>query len=228
MSKSEKTNNTNITEEEEVVLLQVDTGDIIKLKQILDETVANTFLSENTLEGHDPRSKNIGLGEDHKLNNIKLILMTVACMFAMIAQFSPMPFPESRPVLGSCCAVYFMLSGVLQLIQTFVDKDCILITKSVESGSASKDILKKNPNLTKYGLRVRSIFPKFSEFYTVRIEFQDMENSSFVKKRWTVGQFFDKEGMFDEYGLQYEVEALYRRFESGKFDTEGDGKAKKD
>ena len=139
-----------------------------------------------------------------------------------------MPFPESRPVLGSCCAVYFMLSGVLQLIQTFVDKDCILITKSVESGSASKDILKKNPNLTKYGLRVRSIFPKFSEFYTVRIEFQDMENSSFVKKRWTVGQFFDKEGMFDEYGLQYEVEALYRRFESGKFDTEGDGKAKKD
>lgn len=226
MSKSEKTKPSNNTEEEELVLLQVDTGDIIKLKQILDETVANTFLSENTLEGHDPRAKNIGLVEDHKLNNIKLILMTVACIFAMIAQFSPLPFPESRPLLGFCCAVYFMLSGVLQLITTFLDKDCILITKPLPETSA--ELSKKNPNLTKYGLRVRAIFPKFSEFYTVRIEFQDMENSPFAQKTWSVGQFFDKEGMFDEYGLQYEVEALYRKFESGKFDTEDGVKAKKD
>ena len=205
------------------MLLQVDTGDIIKLKQILDETVANTFLSENTLEDHDPRAKNIGLAEDHKLNNIKLILMAVACIFAMIAQFSPLPFPESRLVLGFCCAVYFMLSGALQLIQTFVDKDCILITQPVPT---TVDKLKKNPNLAKYGLRVRSIFPKFSEFYTVRIEFQNMDNGPFVNQTWSVGKFFDKEGMFDEYGLQYEVEALYRKFESGKFDTEDDAKAK--
>lgn len=225
MSKSANTKNST-TEEEEVVLLQVDTGDIIKLKQILDETVANTFLSENTLEGHDPRAKNIGLAEDHKLNNIKLILMTIACAFAMIAQFSPLPFPESRPLLGFCCAVYFMLSGILQLITTFLDKDCILITKPLVK--APVDTLKKNPNLTKFGLRIRAIFPKFSEFYTVRIEFQDMENSPFVSKTWSVGQFFDKEGMFDEYGLQYEVEALYRKFESGKFDKEESNKAKKD
>jgi hypothetical protein len=55
-----------------------------------------------------------------------------------------------------------------------------------------------------------------------------MENSPFTQKSWSVGQFFDKEGMFDEYGLQYEVEALYRKFESGKFDTEDSVKAKKD
>jgi signal peptidase complex subunit 2 len=219
MAKSDKTTN---SEEEEVVLLQVDTGDIIKLKQILDETVANTFLEENMLEGHDPNAKNVGLKEDHKLNNIKLILMTVACIFAMIAQFSPLPFPESRPVLGCCCALYFMLSGVLQLITTFLDKDCILITKVVDEGLTAKENLKKNPNLTKYGLRVRTIFPKFSEFYAVRIEYQGMETSPFAKQTWSVGQFFDKEGMFDEYGLMYEVEALYRRFEKGKFDTEDD------
>jgi len=224
MSKSDKT---TISEEEEVILLQVDVGDVIKLKQILDETVANTFLIENTLEGHDPRAKNIGLKEDHKLNNIKLILMFVACVFAMVAQFSPLPFPESRPVLGFCCAVYFMLSGVLQLITTFLDKDCILITKVMEEGFTAKENLKKNPDLGKYGLRVRTIFPKFSEFYTVRIEFQDLENSPFAKGTWSVGQFFDKEGMFDEYGLQYEVESVFRRFESGKFDSE-DEKPKKD
>lgn len=190
MSKSDKTATSSGSIEEEVVLLQVDTGDIMKLKQILDETVANTFLQEDTLEGHDPRAKNIGLLEDHKLNNVKLILMTVACIFAMIAQFSPLPFPESRPVLGFCCAIYFTLSGVLQLITTFLDKDCILITKSLQEGCVAKDNLKKNPNLTKYGLRIRTIFPKFSEFYTVRIEFQDMENSPFSNQTWSVGQFF--------------------------------------
>ncbi len=223
MSKGEKVTE----EEEEVVLLQVDTGDIIKLKQILDETVANTFLEENELEGHDSRAKNVGLKEDHKLSNIKLILMTVACTFAMVAQFSPVPFPECRPILGVCCTVYFALSGVLQLITTFLDKDCILITKAFEENSGA--LVKNNPNLAKYGLRVRTIFPRFSEFYTVRIEFEGLENSPFVSKTWSVGQFFDKEGMFDEYGLQYAVEALYRKFEGAKFDKEGakDGKKEK-
>jgi len=216
MSKGEKV----VEEEEEVVLLQVDTGDIIKLKQILDETVANTFLEENTLEGHDSRAKNIGLHENHRLSNIKLILMAVACAFAMVAQFSPLPFPDCRPILGVCCAVYFTLSGVLQLITTFLDKDCILITKALEGDDAKKPAVKNNPNLAKYGLRVRTIFPRFSEFYTVRIEFEGLENSPFVKDTWSVGEFFDKEGMFDEYGLQYAVEKLYRKFESAKFEKE--------
>eukprot|EP01083_Nonionella_stella_P084499 233932_1 len=223
MSKGEKV----VEEEEEVVLLQVDTGDIIKLKQILDETVANTFLEENTLEGHDSRAKNIGLHENHRLSNIKLILMAVACAFAMVAQFSPLPFPDCRPILGVCCAVYFTLSGVLQLITIFLDKDCILITKALEGDDAKKPAVKNNPNLAKYGLRVRTIFPRFSEFYTVRIEFEGLENSPFVKDTWSVGEFFDKEGMFDEYGLQYAVEKLYRKFESAKFETEKEEKKEK-
>lgn len=215
-------------EEEEMVYLQVDTGDIIKLKQILDETVASTFLEETILEMPSSASdddnnktiipsKNIGLSEDHKWNNIKLILMTTACAFAMVAQFAPLPFPESRTVLGICCAAYFVLSGVLQLITTFFDQDCILITKVMDKAPAKHN----NPDLTKYGLRIRSSLPRFSEFYTVQIEFQGVENSPFVSKTWSVGQFFDVEGMFDEYGLEDEVELLYRRFVSGKFDVEG-------
>jgi signal peptidase complex subunit 2 len=231
MSKSQAS---ETVQEEELVLFQVDTGDIVKLKQILDECVSNTFLKPSHLEAIDPRAKNIGLNEDHKLNNTKLILMATACAFAMVAQFAPVPFPESRPLLGACCAVYFLLSGVLQLIFTFVDKDCILITKPMSDSEASAN-LKKNPNLTKYGLRVRTIFPRFSEFYTVQIEYQNLENSPFVKQTWSVGQFFDKEGMFDEYGLQYEVEATFRRFERGDFDkveedatTNSQKKAKKE
>lgn len=215
-------------EEEEVVYLQVDTGDIIKLKQILDEAVAGALLEETTIEGiqNAMNERCIGLLEDHKWNNIKLILMTLACAFAVVAQFAPLPFPESRPVIGACCAAYFALSGILQLITTFVDRDCILITKIVEKEKIQRGCLEKNPDLLKYGLRVRSSFPRFSEFYTVQIEYQGYEESPFVSKTWSVGQFFDKEGMFDEFGLEYEVEQLYRRFESGKFDKNSNSVSK--
>jgi len=210
-------------EEEEMVYLQVDTGDIIKLKQILDETVASTFLEENVLEGSTDgiRGNSIGLSEDHIWNNIKLAIMTVACAFAMVAQFAPLSFPESRPVLGACCAAYFVLSGALQLITTFLDKDCILITKVMKKDqSTDGGGMKKNPRMLTHGLRIRTSLPRFSEFYTVRIEFQGMEDSPFVKKTSSVGKFFDVEGMFDEYGLENEVEQLYKRFTSGRFDQQ--------
>jgi signal peptidase complex subunit 2 len=207
-------------EETEMVYLQVDTGDIVKLKQILDETVANTFLEDSILDELNGvgRAKSLGFKEDHVLNNLKLILMTVACAFAMVAQFAPLPFPESRFVLGGCCAAYFALSGLLQLITTFLDKDCILITKVLDKKKITSAACSKNPDLSKYGLRIRTNMPRFSEFYTVIIEFQGLENSPSSSKTWSVGKFFDVEGMFDEYGLEDEIEDLYRRFESGKFD----------
>jgi hypothetical protein len=45
----------------------------------------------------------LGYKENHYWDNIKLLLMMVACAFAMVAQFYPMPFPQSRPLLGVCC-----------------------------------------------------------------------------------------------------------------------------
>lgn len=206
-------------EETEMVYLQVDTGDIIKLKQILDETVANTFLEDSVLDelnGSSGTRKSLGFKEDNNLNNLKLFIMTLACAFAMVAQFAPLPFPESRFVLGGCCAAYFALSGVLTLIGVFWDKDCILLTKVLENIPSA--VAAKNPNLKKYGLRVRTNMLRFSEFYTVIIEFEGLEDSPSVSKTWSVGKFFDVEGMFDEYGLELEVEELYKRFEAGQFD----------
>lgn len=192
--------------EDEMELLQVDVGDMVKLKQVLDETVANAVLEK--------------VEEDYRLDNIKLGIMTAACLFAMVAQFSPIPFPSSRPLLGVCCCVYFMLSGLLQLITTFVDKDCILLTKAVEKPPP------KNSNMGKYGLRIRSDLQRFSEFYTVIIEFQGLPDSPSVEQKWSVGKFFDVEGMFDEIGLMMAVESLYKRFEAGNFDK--DQKEKKE
>mmetsp|Transcript_22519 Transcript_22519/g.37247 ORF Transcript_22519/g.37247 Transcript_22519/m.37247 type:complete len:219 (-) Transcript_22519:43-699(-) len=188
-----------IDDEDEMELLQVDVGDQVKLKQILDETVASTMLEQ--------------IKEDYRLDNMKLALMTVACLFACVAQFAPVPFPESRPILGTCCCLYFVLSGVLQLVTTIIDKDCILLTKSSPSS--------KNANLKQYGVRVRTNLPRFSEYYTLILEFQNMPGTPYVEQKWSVGKFFDVEGMFDEVGLMEAVKDVYVKLEAGQYENGG-------
>jgi signal peptidase complex subunit 2 len=217
-------------EEEEMELLQVDVGDMIKVKQILDETVAATVLEQ--------------IDEDYHFDNFKLLLMAIACAFAMVAQFAPLPFPESRIVIGVCCASYFVLSTVLQLITTIIDQDCILLTRPLPKDGKKDDpndidiigrtIFRKSPkdiknkDLFGYGVRVRSQFERFSEWYTVILEFEQKKDTPCVEQKWSVGQFFDTEGMFDEIGLQMEVEKLYRRLEDADYDVKSAAEKKKD
>jgi len=221
---------TDEVEEEEMELLQVDVGDMMKVKQILDETVAATILEQ--------------IDEDYHFDNFKLVIMAVGCIFAMVAQFAPLPFPESRIIIAVCVASYFILSGVLQLITTIIDQDCILVTQHLPKDGKKDDpndidiigrkIFRKAPkaiknkDLFKYGVRVRSQFPRFSEWYTIVLEFEQKKDTPCVEQKWSVGQFFDKEGMFDEIGLQLEVEKLYRRLEDSDYDIKDASDKKKD
>lgn len=216
----EKEEEEEIEVEEEVELLEVDVGDIIKVKQILDETVVGSLMSED-LSAFGEAAQ---LHEDVTHDNVKLLLMALACGFAAVAQFGlAADFPKNRLWLGVCCATYFCLSGILQLIMTFIDKDCIMLTRPLTDPAAIQLVKKGgNKELDKYGIRVRSQFPRFSEFYTVRLEFQGKDPpSEFVEGTWSVGQFFDVDGLFDEEGLMIEIEELYQRFEAGKFDKPG-------
>jgi signal peptidase complex subunit 2 len=200
---------------DELELLQVDLGDMVKLKQVLDESVAAAVLEH--------------LPEDYVWDNTKLTVMFVACCFAMIAQFAPIPFPESRPVLGICGSLYFALSGVLQLIATLVDKDTILWTQPLTDHNRKEGVTYKNKDLEKYGVRVRSSLPRFSEWFTVTLEFhvKDKTPPPAVSQTWSVGQFFDKEGYFDETGLTLEMDKLFARLDEGKYDAT-DKKTKKE
>lgn len=198
-------------EEDELELLQVDLGDMVKIKQVLDETVASAIL-EN-------------IAEDYGWDNFKLGIMALSCVFAMIAQFAPIPFPESRPVLGVCGALYFALSGILQFVTTFIDKDCILWTKPADISASTK-----NKDMHLYGLRIRSNLPRFSEWYEVILEFQKPKQASaspMVKHTWSIGQFFDKEGYFDEIGLSQEIDKLFKRFEAKDYDSAGSDEKKR-
>lgn len=204
--------------DEELELLQVELGDMVKLKQVLDESVAVAVLEH--------------LPEDYNWDNTKLWIMFAACVFAMVAQFAPIPFPESRPVLGICGSLYFALSGVLQLIATFVDGDTILWTQPLTDLNRKEGAVYKNKDLEKYAVRVRSSLPRFSEWFTVTLEFNVTDTTAAsnsksksaatppaVSETWSVGQFFDKEGYFDETGLTLEIDKLFERFDAGKYDA---------
>ena len=95
----------------------IETGDSVKVKQVLDDATSETLITD-------------GFVPNYFWENLKLFFMFLSCVFAMIAQFYPIPFPSSRPLLGFCCAMYFLLSTVLQGMITYIDKDIILIGKA--------------------------------------------------------------------------------------------------
>lgn len=151
--------------------------------------------------------------------------MLASCVFAMIAQFAPLPFPESRPVLGVCGSLYFILSGILQLVTTYVDQDAILWTTTAASSYKGKPV----------AVCVRSNFPRFSEFYTVSLEHvvkdeqgKVLPNPPRSSQTWSVGKFFDKEGYFHETGIMEETKKVLQTFQAGKYDESDDSKLKKE
>eukprot|EP00904_Undaria_pinnatifida_P006321 jgi/Undpi1/2819/HiC_scaffold_14.g06196.m1 len=165
----------------------VETGDTVKMKQVMDDAVIKAVLE-------------MGYDEDHTLNNAKLSVMALACVFAVTAQFWPQPFPESRPLLAVCCSCYFACSLGLHLIVTYWERDLILSTARGKTGSLRQ------------GMQVRTDFPRFDERYIVSVE-ERKPGAKPVEETWNVGRYFDLEGNFDEWGLGDAAKKLVGRLE---------------
>merc|ERR1719454_679468 len=71
----------------------INTGDGVTLKAQLDDNIIKV-LGET------------GFTEDHFWSNVKLLLLSGASIVALVAQFYPMPFPDSRTLLAVCCVLY--------------------------------------------------------------------------------------------------------------------------
>mmetsp|Transcript_41668 Transcript_41668/g.130551 ORF Transcript_41668/g.130551 Transcript_41668/m.130551 type:complete len:199 (+) Transcript_41668:288-884(+) len=183
--------------EEEVEVMHIDTGDMIKVKQVLDEA-AVVALAEMDYE------------EDYFTDNIKLTVMVISCAFAMVAQFYPMPFPDSRPLLAVCCAGYFVFSCILQFIVTYIDKDTIMFIKpKMEvTGSDNRLLLKSN-------------FPRFDETYKLGIVLEDPKKSNpdpkgMIEGDFYIGDYFDRDGNFAEDVFVQAVQDLVGDFEQAQ------------
>ncbi|CAN0046311.1 unnamed protein product [Scytosiphon promiscuus] len=188
-------------EDELIVPQTVETGDSVKMKQVMDDAVIKAVLE-------------MGYEEDHTLNNAKLSVMALACVFAVTAQFWPQPFPESRLLLAVCCASYFACSLGLHLIVTYWERDLILATARSSGRSMGK------------GMRVRTDFPRFDEKYTVSVE-ERKPGSKPLEETWNVGNYFDFEGNFDEWGLGDAVKKLVTKLEKRVRDRKKKSKKEK-
>ena len=171
----------------------VDIGDQPAVKRLLDEHACKAV-------------EDAGYPCDFQMSNTKLIIMTVACVVACIGQFAPIPFPQSRPLLAVCCALYFIFSGVLQYITSFVDKDYIMETLPNSSGAYEGK-----------ALRIATDFPRFSDLFEVRVELLADPATQFVKKE-SVGKWFTEEGEFYETAFEEHVQAVVRSFETTVLD----------
>jgi hypothetical protein len=92
--------------------------------------------------------------EDLSWSNLKMGIMTAASASALVAQFYPLPFPANVWLLGVCVAIYFALSGVLQFMVTFLDKDAIYASKPSGGDVA----------------RIRTSLPRGAQTYTAVVE----------------------------------------------------------
>lgn len=182
------------------VTCNIDTGDSVKVKQILDECTVKAVLDR-------------GYEEHHSLDNAKLWLMVLACAFAMVAQFWPSPFPESRPLLGICCSSYFALSGILQLVVWFWERDAIMFTEDAMPATSGAK------RASELGLRIRSSFPRFQDEYTLIIQLNKPEGTTpTTTETWSVGKFFDVDGNFWDIGYCEAVDKVLAKFEAKKYD----------
>ena len=122
--------------------------------------------------------------------------MTLASVAALIAQFAPVPFPANRLLLGACVAVYFALSGVLQYIVTFLDKDVLYSGKLAGGGgddAAPAAVL-------------RTKLPRASPLYCVVLEFP--RGREVGRLEHSVGRYFDAAGALSARALSRDVKAL--------------------
>jgi len=96
--------------------LQVDKWDGCAVKNALDDTVKRIMIDT------------YGYAESHALMDGRLVICTVACLFALFAMVWDYfhPFPESRSVLIICVLAYFVMMVVLTFYTTYCEQGIFL------------------------------------------------------------------------------------------------------
>jgi len=185
----------------EIKLPKQNKWDNIGIKQLLDDTVTKVLEEE-------------GYIEDHELTNIKMILGIISCLIAVLSHFYPLPFPTNKLLLIFCCVSYFILSGVLQYIASFNEKDNFVFThpKQVQQGN--------NPS----ALKASSIFPKYQDIYTlciIQISLPDIKLATKQNKgdnilEKSITSYFDESGYFAENLFSNDVRQTIKNVEKSK------------
>lgn len=108
-----------------------------------------------------------------------MAIMVVSCVSAIVAQLYPLPFPANRALLAVCVLIYFALSGVLQFMVSFLDRDVTYRSLPSQGPAPGRAIL-------------RTALPRGSHIYTCIIEFP--AGHEVARFENSVGRYFTTTG----------------------------------
>ena len=139
------------------------------MKRAIDEAIVK-FVEEE-----------LGYPEDHYWSNAKLLIMFSATAIALFGQFYPCDprtgDAQSRAIVIMCVVAYFVLSVLLQLVITFVDKDTIMITK------------------TPAPMRIRTAMPPYSKMFEMKMSPKEETNDAACSSaKISVEKLFNDDG----------------------------------
>jgi hypothetical protein len=158
--------------------------DVPSYKRVLDEALLSALERGALLE------------EDLSYGNAKLLIMAAASASAVIAQLWPLPFPDNRVLLCVCVVIYFGLSGVYQVLTSFIDQDFIFTSKPRKAAGAAAG--------GRAPVVVRASLSRFSERYTAIVECPRGREVS--RMELALGGLFTAGGEFAELKFEREVQ----------------------
>eukprot|EP00928_Gymnodinium_smaydae_P057002 TRINITY_DN40279_c0_g1_i1.p2 TRINITY_DN40279_c0_g1~~TRINITY_DN40279_c0_g1_i1.p2 ORF type:complete len:190 (+),score=63.26 TRINITY_DN40279_c0_g1_i1:83-652(+) len=104
-----------------------------ELPQIEDKSVGSLYSKVDLLkaitEYMNDALPRVGYPEDHFWTNIRIILCIMSCGFGFYAQFGTKKFPKDRDILIICVIGYFVLSGILALLDWFIFGNAAMCVK---------------------------------------------------------------------------------------------------
>jgi hypothetical protein len=188
-------------------------GDTATIKRLMDDAAIAVVLDEE--EGH-------GYVEDTSMSNLKLIIGFAGVGGSLLSHVYPATFPRNWWVLLACCSFYFAMSGVLQLLLSFVELESIIVVRGKTRADGSK----------RPGINISSHFPRFQEMFTLGVtpisggaftmysspKFRpDLEGGNTARlcmqRSWSVEKFFDEEGLFAEELFMDAVRDFFAEYE---------------
>ncbi|VDM07682.1 unnamed protein product [Wuchereria bancrofti] len=125
--------------------------------------------------------------ERHTLADGRLIISTIAVGFAAVALIYDYyePFPRSKPVLATCSITYFILMGVLQLYQWYIERGTFYQGVEIDPSERSP----------KRYWKWSSSIKKYDDKYILEAEYMQESRTGYIKVLKSIGAFIDEEGV---------------------------------
>jgi hypothetical protein len=173
---------------------KMDLGDQWGMKRMLDEKAMQVL-------------EDLGYPTDWRVWNLKMVLGTISCICAGIAQLWPGEYPETKVVLMVCCGIYYACAVWLQYIASFVECGWFVFTNAKPSASWSKET----------GIALTSYMERYDYEYTLCVEVRPgsgVENpKEEVKLVKGLNEYFDSDGYLAHEIFERDIERLVKRFE---------------